>query len=93
MWPFRRKPPGRTVRASIRWEGRVAVIDVRGQTCPGYLLAIDRAVATLPDGTEARLLTSYPPCGEDVKAWCRERGIAFLDVVAEEGNWVVRIRK
>ena len=93
MWPFRRKPPARTVRARTRWEGEVAVIDVRGQTCPGYLLAIDRAVAALSPGTEAKLLISYPPCGEDVKAWCRERNIRFLDVAASGECYVIRIRK
>ena len=93
MWPFRRKPPIRTVQARTRWQGQVAVIDVRGQTCPGYLLAIDRAVAALPPGTEARLLISYPPCGEDVKAWCREREIAFLGVAPDGDGWVVRISK
>jgi len=93
MWPFRRKPVARTIRAETCWEDGVAVIDVRGQTCPGYLLAIDRAVGALPSGTEAKLLISYPPCGEDVKAWCRERNIRFLDSMPADGFWTIRIRK
>ena len=93
MWPFRPRPSARTVRATTTWDGGVAVIDVRGQTCPGYLLAIDRAVEELPPGTDAKLLISYPPCGEDVKAWCRERKIRFIGSAPGEGEWEIRIRK
>jgi len=34
----------------------VTVVDMRGLTCRGYLLAIDEAVAGLAPGTRARLL-------------------------------------
>ncbi len=96
MWPFRSKtsrqtrPP--TARA-VSWRKGVAIIDVRGQTCPGYLLAINRAVEGLAPGTEAELLITYPPCGDDVQAWCKEKGIAFLGIEAGEHVWRIRIRK
>lgn len=93
MFFFRRNSPRRTVQARVEWKDGVALVDVRGQTCPGYLLAIDRAVAALPPGTEVKLLISYPPCGEDVKAWCRERGVEFIESVPTSGEWVIRIRK
>lgn len=66
---------------------------MRGQTCPGYLLSINQAVDRLPSSTEARLLISYPPCGDDVQHWCREREIAFLGLEQKDGLWTIAIRK
>ena len=66
---------------------------MRGQTCPGYLLAINRAMDQLDTGTEAHLLVDYPPCGDDVKAWAGEKGYAFLGFTQEGGTWHIRVRK
>ena len=94
MWPFRRKRVTTSIRAhSVIFENGVAEIDVRGQTCPGYLLAINKAVETLDPGTRAKLLITYPPCGEDIKAWCRERKIEFIDIVQHSNMWVIHIQK
>jgi len=92
VWPFRRSVR-RTVEAEVRWQGEAAVVDVRGQTCPGYLLAIDRAVAALPQGTRVELLISYPPCGADVRTWCRERRIRFQGLSPQGNHWRIHIRK
>ena len=73
-------------------EGLVS-IDVRGQTCPGYLLAINKAVSDLPTGTAAKLMITYPPCGEDVKAWAKERNIEYQGMEQEKDMWVIHIRK
>lgn len=72
---------------------RLRRFNQRGQICPGYLLAINKAVAQLAPGTPARLLISYPPCGEDVVHWCREREIEYLGTSSENGLWTIRIRK
>ncbi|HEB58884.1 MAG TPA: sulfurtransferase TusA family protein [Gammaproteobacteria bacterium] len=95
MWPFTRKTTtGGGIRANtVFFEDGVANIDVRGQTCPGYLLAINRAVDTLAPGTHARLLITYPPCGDDVRAWCRERHIRYHGITHEQDMWVIRIEK
>ena len=91
----RRGAAGRSgVRArAVTVEDGVTVVDVRGLTCPGYLLAINEAVAGLAPGTRARLLTSYPPCGEDVAAWCRARGVALLGVAHGPDGWAIEIRR
>lgn len=94
MWPFGRKKREPGIRAnSVTFDGSEAVIDVRGQTCPGYLLAINRAVDELAAGTRARLLMTYAPCGDDVLAWCRRRELDYLGLSVEDGVWVIRIRK
>ena len=94
MWPFTSKPANAELKAnSVEFVDGQAVIDVRGQTCPGYLLTINKEVDKLEQGIIARLLITYPPCDADVKAWCRERDIEYLDMVKTEGIWTIRIRK
>ena len=95
MWPFSRKPkPSQPIEpALVEFRDGVAYIDVRGQTCPGYLLAINRAVDPLSPGTRARLIVSYPPSGEDVRSWCNVKGLSFLGVEPEEDRWIIEIRR
>lgn len=95
MWFFKKKQsPKPEIKAnSVTIEGGQAVIDVRGQTCPGYLLAINKAVDPLVPGTEAKLLITYPPCGDDVGSWCREKDISFLGMTQQDGLWTITIRK
>jgi TusA-related sulfurtransferase len=74
-------------------ENGVATIDVRGQTCPGYLLSINKEVEKLECGTDARLLITYPPCGNDIKAWASEKNVTFKDLQQQTDMWIVNIRK
>ena len=67
-------------------------VDVRGQTCPGYLLDIDRHVAAIGRGRRVVLRISYPPCEADVRAWCREKGHDFVSVEAAAEGWRIFIR-
>ena len=67
------------------------LVDVRGQTCPGYLLDINRHVDAIGAGARVRLLISYPPCGDDVRAWCAEKGYAFGGVEPVRDGWEIRI--
>ena len=55
-------------------------IDMRGQTCPGYLLAINRETDKLPPTTEVALLITYPPCGDDIRAWCKGKDRQYQGV-------------
>ena len=94
MWPFRKAQKRHSVAPNaVHFEADVAVIDVRGQTCPGYLLAINKAVAQLAPGTRAKLLVTYPPSGEDVKSWCNEKHIQYLGLSQRDGVWEILIRK
>lgn len=97
-WPdwFRRRPAPSlgtiTARVQQGADGDV-IIDVRGQTCPGYLLAINRAVEKLPPATRARLWITYPPCGEDVQAWCDARGLVLEGMETGEAMTVMTVYK
>lgn len=89
----RRKKQSEIKADSVTIEDGVAVIDVRGQTCPGYLLAINKATGRLSPGMQAQLLVSYPPCADDVKAWCKARSLDYIGVSESDGMWVIEIRK
>ena len=92
FWPFRRKQQRKTIGADVtRVDGGVRV-DVRGQTCPGYLLSINRAMGIVGPGTDVDILTTYAPCGEDVAAWCKEKGFTYRALEQVDGVWCIRIR-
>ncbi len=95
LWPFakKQKPPAQIQANSVVLKDGIATIDVRGQTCPGYLLAIHKAVEALPFGTTAHLMISYPPCADDVGAWCKARALDYIGISPRDGIWVIEIRK
>lgn len=95
MWPFRKKQIRDTaIKAnSVEIHDGLAVIDVVGQTCPGYLLAINKALDSLEDGMAARLVTTYSPCGDDIEAYCKARGFQYLGASQSDGAWVIELRK
>lgn len=92
---FQRKTNNNGIRANriVADNAGAVAIDVRGQTCPGYLLAINRAVDELPPDTRADLWITYPPCGDDVHAWCKSRGIELLDIATGEDMTVITVHK
>jgi len=91
---FKKSSPTGIRANSIEYKNNKAIVDVRGQTYPCYLLAINKAVETIQANTKIDLLISYPPCGDDVKAWSKERGITFLKLVQEQENkrWGMQIK-
>lgn len=94
MWLFGKKEHKNTIQAkSVEIIDGFVTIDVRGQTCPGYLLAINKEIDKVEKGTDARLLITYPPCHEDILAWCKERHYEFKDIIERDGSWIVTIKK
>ena len=81
------------IKALVSFDNDIAIIDVRGQTCPGYLLAINKAVNELNPNTKAKLLMTYRPCIADVKAWCSSKGIDYLSLEKTDKAWIALIQK
>ena len=84
-WFGRKRQVARHTKVWRDEDGRW-VVDVRGQTCPGYLLEIDRAVARIGPGARIDLLISYPPCGDDVRVWCEKKGHALHGIERTEAG-------
>ena len=94
MRPFRKNTSRKTIFADVtdNTDGSVD-IDVRDQTCPGYLLAINKAMDTLDAGKKAFLITTYAPVGDDVKAWCNEKGYTYAGIVQKGNRWEIGVIK
>ena len=76
-----------------RWVEDEFEIDVRGQTCAGYMLAVNKAIASVNKNTVCRLLISYPPCGEDIESYCRQKKLEYISFDnPEAGLYIIKIR-
>lgn len=86
---------GLTASAS-KGEGPTAAeveLDVRGQQCPGPIVAICDQLASLNEGAVIKVRASDPGFASDVPAWCRQSGHELIDVHRENGHYVALIRK
>ena len=68
-------------------------LDVRGQQCPGPIVALCDMLQSLRDGDVLRVRASDPGFASDAPAWCRQTGHELLDVRPENGHFVATIRK
>jgi len=91
-WWRQKEAEPKSVRANRVWEAEGEVfVDVRGQTCPGYLLAINHAVDPLAPGTPVCLQITYPPCADDVRAWAASRGHQLLGMDSTDTLFEIRL--
>lgn len=89
---FSSKQTQKTIGAVVRKTNtKEYEIDVRGQTCPGYLLSIDREVSKLKKSDNVFLLVSYLPCEDDVKVWCEEKGHKYVSSIRHELDFRIHI--
>jgi tRNA 2-thiouridine synthesizing protein A len=52
----------------------VIELDCLGQRCPLPVIALARALPTVPVGEVVRILADDPAAANDIPAWCRMRG-------------------
>ena len=82
------------IQAIIEERDGAVIVNVENQTCPGYLLSINKAIEKYPKGTNFTLKITYPPCGEDVESYCRQKKLEFLGMdTSQEGIYLIRIKK
>ncbi|HKQ49483.1 MAG TPA: FAD-dependent oxidoreductase [Phycisphaerae bacterium] len=68
-------------------------LDVRGQQCPGPIVALCDTLKSLHDGDVLRVRASDPGFATDAPAWCRQTGNELIEVRPENGHYVATIRK
>ncbi len=61
------------------------VVDARGTSCPGPLLAAKRSITEVPVGGIMELLSADTGTKRDVPLWAAKMGHEFLGVVDEPG--------
>ena len=69
------------------------VVDARGTSCPGPLLAAKRAISEVPVGGILEVLSSDPGTKRDLPLWARKVGHEFLGVIEEPGYWRIFVRR
>ena len=69
------------------------VVDARGTSCPGPLLAAKRAISEVPVGGVLEVLSSDPGTKRDLPLWARKMGHEFLGVIEEPGYWRIFVRR
>lgn len=69
------------------------VLDCRGQRCPLPVIALARRLPQLPVGAVIRVRADDPAAGNDIPAWCRMRGQAYLGSMTVEGSPAYDVRR
>ncbi len=69
------------------------VLDVRGQFCPGPVLAARQGMDELQEGQVLAVLATDPAAEADLQAWAKWAGHAVLAIDKSEGYLRVLVRK
>jgi TusA-related sulfurtransferase len=69
------------------------VVDARGVSCPGPLLAAKQAITEVPVGGILEVLSSDPGTKRDLPLWAKKTGHAFLGVIEERGYWRLFVKR
>ena len=69
------------------------VVDARGTSCPGPLLAAKRAITEVPVGGILEVLSSDPGTKRDLPIWAKKVGHQFLGVIEEAGYWRLFVKR
>lgn len=70
-----------------------AIVDARGQSCPGPLVTLHRALRDARSGDVLELLATDPGSRSDVPAWSKLSGNELLDAREAAGVYRYLIRK
>jgi tRNA 2-thiouridine synthesizing protein A len=68
-------------------------VDARGQSCPGPLVTLARALKDASRGDLFELLATDPGSRSDVPSWAKLSGNELLDATEADGEFRYTIRK
>ena len=68
-------------------------VDARGQSCPGPLVTLARALKDAARGDLFELLATDPGSRSDVPSWAKLSGNKLLDATEADGEFRYTIRK
>jgi len=68
-------------------------VDARGQSCPGPLVTLHRALKDLRQGDLLELLCTDPGARSDVPSWAKLSGNELVEATEEDGVLRYVIRK
>ncbi len=69
------------------------VVDARGTSCPGPLLAAKKAIGEIEPGQVMEILSSDEGTKRDIPKWCTKKGYEYLGTVEESGYFRIYMKK
>jgi tRNA 2-thiouridine synthesizing protein A len=69
------------------------VVDARGTSCPGPILAAKKAIAEVKVGQIMEVLATDRGTQKDLPAWSKKMGHEFLGIVEDAGTWKLYVKK
>lgn len=70
-----------------------AVVDARGTSCPGPILAAKKGIPAVANGAVMEVMATDSGTLKDLPAWCKKMGHDFLGVIEEPGYLRLFLRK
>jgi tRNA 2-thiouridine synthesizing protein A len=71
----------------------VTTVDARGQSCPGPLVTLHKALVGAQRGDLLELLATDPGARSDVPSWAKLSGNELVEATEVEGEYRFVIRK
>ena len=69
------------------------VVDARGTSCPGPILAAKKGIAEVKVGEIMEVMATDSGTIKDLPAWCKKLGYDYLGVVEAPGYWKLFVKK
>jgi tRNA 2-thiouridine synthesizing protein A len=69
------------------------VVDARGTSCPGPILAAKKGMPTITVGQVMEVLATDGGTLKDLPAWSKKMGHEFLGVIEEPGFWKLYVKR
>lgn len=77
----------------LRSLGVDKVVDARGTSCPGPILAAKKGIPQIKVGQVMEVLATDSATLRDLPAWARKTSHAFLGSLEEAGYWKLYLRR
>jgi tRNA 2-thiouridine synthesizing protein A len=69
------------------------VVDARGTSCPGPLLAAKKAIGQISEGQVMEVLSADEGTKRDIPKWCTKKGYEYLGTIEESGFYKILLKK
>ena len=69
------------------------VVDARGTSCPGPILAAKKGMAEVKVGEIMEVLATDSGTQKDLPAWANKMGHEYLGVLEEPGYWKLFVKR
>lgn len=69
------------------------IVDARGTSCPGPLLAAKKAIGEIQSGQVMEILSSDEGTRKDIPKWAIKKGHEYLGSVEESGFFRIYMKK